>query len=114
MAAGLCTRARFWGTGEELLNFESSDDQQACAISRGSERAATARTQHILESEESYDAELEERGDRPHRTSGWPWAKAAGPISTRPLASLAPSSSRTDRRSPTRRCERLADWSVRS
>ena len=78
MAAGPCTRARFWGTGEKLLNFESSYDQRACAISRGSERAATARTQHILESEESYDAELEERGDRPHRTSRWPWAKAAG------------------------------------
>lgn len=70
-AADLCTRARFWGIGEELLNFEFSDDQPACAISRGSERAATACTQRILESEESYDAELEERGDRPHRTSGW-------------------------------------------
>jgi hypothetical protein len=84
MAADLWTCARFGGIGEGSL-----------ARSRVTPR-------------------WKKRGDRPHRTIGWPWVNAAGPISTRPLASLAPSSSRTDRRSATRRCERLADWSVRS
>jgi hypothetical protein len=81
MAVDLWTRAPFLGAGGEgLMNFELSDDQRALAIRRGSERAAPPRARHILEREESR-AELEARGDRPHRTSGWPWAKAPSRIS---------------------------------